>query len=479
MKHYIWSFLNSILTRGFAFIFSIILGNILLPQDLGLYVTVVLVMTYFANMLSLNLGSGIIQKLNDKDEQQFRDNYFTAGLIYILAFSLVGTLIFLGLKSFIAQIFNISEGRNILNLAVMLIPITMVRSYFQHLLQSEMEFRKLTYINLSAVLVQIFVSVLLVYMGYNLKGVFYGLYSGKTLGLLIVSFIVLKRFRLMLNKKTQQKAPVLIRFSSVIFIGSLAVLLDRRIDMLFVAHYLDKSTVAVYSYALKFSFFFLLIGNSFSRVTYPRFTRAFSDHSIPDLDRLFQYSIDFSFLFITITSMIFLFNAEYIIDWLLPSYYLGALPFLLILFIGIVPQSVVSSTGTIFTARGIPSVSVKINWMLLSLNVVLNFLLIPRYGLYGAAIATSTTFLLKPALIFYLLSKKTEIKYTYPRLIFGFSIFVAFLFLGEALTNLYFKALLVAIYFFLCIIYFLNKDERMYLSRNLSQINKQVLNYIR
>ncbi|MFW5944568.1 MAG: lipopolysaccharide biosynthesis protein [Bacteroidota bacterium] len=144
MKHYIWSFLNTILARGFSFIFSIILGNILLPRDLGLYVTVILVISCFANILSLNAGSGIVQKLNDRSEQAYRFNYFTAGLLYILMFSLIGVLLFLSLKGFITQIFDIPETSYLLNLAVILIPITMLRSYFLHVLQSEMEFNKLT-----------------------------------------------------------------------------------------------------------------------------------------------------------------------------------------------------------------------------------------------------------------------------------------------------------------------------------------------
>jgi O-antigen/teichoic acid export membrane protein len=117
--------------------------------------------------------------------------------------------------------------------------------------------------------------------------------------------------------------------------------------------------------------------------------------------------------------------------------------------------------------------------MLLALNVILNFFLIPIYGLYGAAIATSTTFLLKPALIFYLLYRKTEIKYTYTKLIAGFVMFIVFLFLGEALTSLYIKFFLIGVYMLLCVLYFLNKEERLYLSRNFSQVNKQVLSYLR
>lgn len=177
--------------------------------------------------------------------------------------------------------------------------------------------------------------------------------------------------------------------------------------------------------------------------------------------------------------MIFLFNAEYIIDWLLPSYYLEALPFLMILFIGIVPKAIVSSTGTVFTSKGIPSVSAKVNWGLLGLNMILNVLLIPRYGLYGAAIATSTTFMLKPALVFYLLSLKTEIRYGYPKLVFSFFIFIACLLLGEALTHFYMKEILIVLYSLYCVIYFLKKEEKIYLYQQLSQINRQVLNYIR
>lgn len=450
-----------------------------MPHDLGLYVTIVLVIAYFANILSFNIGSGIIQKLNDKKEYKYRNNYFTAGLLYILFFSLAGVLIFLALRDFIVQIFNIHDTRDILNLVAVLLPLTMLRNFFLHILQSEMEFKKLTWINLSALAVQTVVAVMLVYSGFNLRGVFYGLYSGESLGLILVSAIVFKRFRIRANKKTYQKASALIRFSSFIFIGSLAVLLDKRVDMLFVAHYLDKSTVAVYNYALKFSLFFLLLGNSFSRVTYPRFTKAFTNNSTFALNRLFRFSIDFSFLFITIASMIFLFNAEYIIDQLLPSYYLETLPFLMILFIGIVPKAIVSSTGTVFTAKGIPSVSAKVNWGLLALNVILNVLLIPRYGLYGAAIATSTTFILKPALVFYLLSVKTEIRYGYPKLIFGFFIFLAFLLLGEALTHLYIKELLIVLYSLYCVICFLKKEEKIYLYLQFSQIKRQVLNYIR
>lgn len=467
------------LNRGFSFIFSIILGNILLPHDLGLYVTVVLVIAYFANILSFNIGNGIIQKLNDKSEQEYRNNYFTAGLVFILSFSLVGVLMFLALRGSIVQIFNIAEARYIMNLAVILIPLMMLRSFFLHILQSEMEFKKLTYINLSAGAVQTVVAIMLVYLGYDLKGVFYGLYSGETLGLILASTIALKRFGILVNKETYRKASRLIKFSSVIFIGSLAVLLDKRVDMLFVAHYLDQSTVAVYNYALKFSLFFLLFGSSFSRVTYPRFTKAFTDRSTLALNRLFRYSIDFSFLFITTSSMIFLFNAEYIIDRLLPSYYLEAVPFLLILFIGIVPKAIVSSTGTIFSAKGIPSVSAKVNWALLALNVVLNVILIPRYGLYGAAIATSTTFLLKPALVFYLLSIKTEISYAYSKLGFSFFIFIAFLLLGEALAHIYIKQLMILLYAFYCVFYFLKKEEKDYLYRQFNRINRQVLNYIR
>jgi O-antigen/teichoic acid export membrane protein len=471
MKHFAWSFINTLLTKGFSFIFSIVLGNLLLPGDLGIFVTVVLILAYVVSIFSINLGSGIVQKLNDSNEKSYRNHYFSAGFITMLLLAIIASIVFLSSRPFLISIFDIAGAGKVLTMIALLVPVNMLREFSNRVLQADMKFRKLTVLNTLSVIVQLVVTIILVSNGEGLKGVIYGLYSGGLVGLLLVLPGLFRKYKLVLDKETISASVRLIKFSSLIHLGSIAILLDQRIDVLFVSHYLDSESVAVYNYALKFTLIFLLFGNSISRVTFPKLTKAFSLNSSTDVNRIFGYSLDFSFIALSIAALLFLFNANFIIDALLPSYYIKSVPFLLILLIGIIPKAVVSSVGTMFTAKGIPSVSARVNWLMLGVNIVLNFLLIPRWGLYGAAIATSTSFFIRPFFVFYLLIKHLNLTYALQRIIVGFVLFWAVLILGSQIENIFIKELLIVGYILYCVFLFLRKEEKSYLLQGVSQLN--------
>ncbi|MFW5982901.1 MAG: flippase [bacterium] len=475
MKHFAWSFLNTFLSKGFSFIFSIILGNLILPEELGVFLTLVLILSYFVTIFSFNLGGGIVHKLNNSREIEYRNNYFSAGLLVMFGFSLIACFLFLGLQDFVLRIFNISNAANIFTMIIGLIPLNMFRDYLNRVLQADLKFKRLTVINLFSVSVQVLVTVFLVYQGKGLAGVIYGLYSGAIVGLIFFIPDIIRNYSFMLNRYTFSYSKNLIRFSSFIFVGSIAVLLDKRIDMLFVAHFLDAESLAVYNYALKFSLLFLLVGNSISKVTYPKLSKSFSNDSEGDITRVFNFSLDFSFLLLSVLSMVVLFNADFIVDTLLPSYYLKAVPFLLILFIGVIPKAVVSSVGTIFTAKGVPSVSAKINWIMLGMNIILNLILIPRFGLYGAAIATSASFFLKPFILFYLIKKKFSFINKLNRIVLNFFLFAAVLISGSLIEQIFLKELLILVYASYCIFLFLREEEKFFL---LEGVNKLKIKFL-
>ena len=475
MKHFAWSFLNTFLSKGFSFVFSIILGNLLLPEELGVFLTFVLILSYFVTIFSFNLGGGIVHKLNNSRETEYRNHYFSAGLVLMAGFSLFACFLFLMAQDFILQAFNISNAANILVMIIGLIPLNMFREYLNRVLQADLKFKRLTVINLISVITQVIVTVFLIYQGKGIAGVIYGLYAGAIIGLFSLIPLFIPNYKLVFNRHTFYSSKNLVRFSGLIFVGSIAVLLDKRIDMLFVAHFLDTESLAVYNYALKFSLIFLLIGNSISRVTYPKLSKSFSNDAHQNTNKLFNFSLSFSFLLLSVLSMAVLFNADIIVDALLPSYYLKAVPFLLILFIGVIPKAVVSSVGTIFSAKGIPSVSAKLNWVMLGMNVVLNILLIPRLGLYGAAIATSVSFFIKPFFIFYLIKKNFTYIHKFDRIILNFFLFVAVLVSGSFIEHIVIKELLILVYGGYCIFLFLRKEEKLYLFKEIKKLNVSLL----
>ena len=146
---------------------------------------------------------------------------------------------------------------------------------------------------------------------------------------------------------------------------------------------------------------------------------------------------------------------------------------------GVIPKAVITSVGTLFTAKGIPSVSARINWILLGVNVMLNLLLIPRFGLYGAAIATTTSFLLKPVIMLVLISRKTGLTYRYNKLMVNFLIFIIALAGGHLAGSYILKELILVAYMIYCYKIFLEKDEKRYLLSGWYRLNNKVFHVLR
>ena len=62
-----------------------------------------------------------------------------------------------------------------------------------------------------------------------------------------------------------------------------------------------------------------------------------------------------------------------------------------LLILGIIPMSINYCFGTLITASGNMKVLNRIAFVSLLLNIILNFILIPKYGAYGAAMASLVT----------------------------------------------------------------------------------------
>ncbi len=478
MKNVAWSLANALLGKGFSFIFSLIIGNLLLPGELGLFVTLLLVITYAANIFTLNMGGGLVQKMNARTGPQEPARYFTAGLLAVLLLSLIGVTGFYLLKNPLISLFEIPGARDVFYMTYPLLMLVMLRSYFSHVFQAEMRFRFLTLINVAAAIAQILVTLLLLFLGLDLKGVFWGLYSSALVAILPLAYFSIKRHGFSINRHTWLHLRELAGFSTIIFAGSIAVLLDQRIDLIFVAHFLDNQDVALYDYVLKFALLFVLFGGSISRVTYPRFTKAFASAS-EDVSHLFGFSLNFTFFFLTSAALVFFMHAGKIIDLLLPSFYTQLVPYLLILLVGVIPKAVVTSVGTLFTARGMPSVSAWVNWLILTVNVLLNLLLVPRLGLYGAAIATTTSFLLKPLIMLRLIAQKLKLTYPYMRLIANFVIYIGVLVGGYWIESYWIRELILIFYLIYTYKVFLSKFEQQYLVNGWNRLNNKILHVIR
>lgn len=474
MKDYFWSIINTFLSKGFGTIFSVIIGNLILPEDLGVYVAILLVVNYCVSLFSLSIETGIIQKLNDDNLNSYKNHYFSSALLFI---NLLGGGILVLIYVFqenVAQLFNLTSNIELMIFASPIILLSMNRRFFNAILQADLRIKEQTIINVTATVLQIVSVFIFLKLGYSLSGIFFSLYIAQIFSVVAMAFIALGYYKLIYDRYFKTASKDLLKFSILIYIGFVAVLLDKNIDLFFVNFFLNKEDVAVYNYAIKIALLILLFGNSISNVTYPILSKLFSKEDKSGINKLYGLSLNFSFVFISLGSLFLINHFSLIIQLVLPPYYLIMEEALVILIIGLVFFTTRSSVGTMFTARGIPAYSAYLNWTALAINAILCYFFIPQMGIFGAALSTAISFTVRAFIGILLIEYKIGTDYNYFRIISWYIVFSGLAILKVyVLENYLVIEMLFIIYLVGCYFVVLRKSDRKVLSNVYARITKK------
>ncbi len=181
----------------------------------------------------------------------------------------------------------------------------------------------------------------------------------------------------------------LIRSSPVFLMTTLfGVVLSMRIDIIILSKMADLVQVALYAAAYKVFETALILPQSFVQSFFPELSRLY----MADIDgfkemmrKIFQSSL---FYVVFITSVMYLL-AAFSIHLLYGGKFDGAVAPLKLLLFGLIPWSIAKVSGQILIASGRQRLDMVSTIAATTSNVLLNVLLIPRYGASGAAWANS------------------------------------------------------------------------------------------
>jgi O-antigen/teichoic acid export membrane protein len=461
MTSVFWSLLNSFLYNGLSLLFVVLLGNLLLPDDMGVYVTLIMILTYTVTLMSLQIQSAVIQKLNDSRLYELRTAYFTTGWVLILVISVAVVVLMYVFRGLVHDLFNLPAREGLLVVFLPLIMLRLNREYLNRTLQADLLLKTQAAINVTAMVVQIVVSLVLLAHGYSLYGIVIGIYLADVLAVIWMSYVCIKRHGLDFSGISSVVASDMLRFSLLIYVGTIAVFLDKNIDLFIVNHYLAKSELAIYNYASIAALLTLVFGNSVSVVTFPKLTRAFSRSLHEEVKNIYAMSLNFSFFVLSVCSLVLAFHAEALIGLVLPPVYMRIIPPLCVLLVGLSLFSSFASIGSIFTARGIPAYAAFAAWGSLFLNIVLCIVLIPRYGITGSAMATCTSFLVRTLVGMALVQYKIKTDYRHVCLFFSFVLMVAAMAAGRLVfDSIMARELLLLLYAIAVFFLLIGKRER-------------------
>jgi PST family polysaccharide transporter len=191
------------------------------------------------------------------------------------------------------------------------------------------------------------------------------------------------KFKLTLNKKM---SFFLVKEGLPLLLSAITVILYLKIDQLIIAYLLDNKSVGVYSAASRITEMFYAVPVIISNVFFPRIVTVKNKQGQRHLLLKNLYGI---VIFITlIISVLVSYFSDPIIYYLFGESYMEATEILVIYAWSLVFMGLLVSSSKLLLVINRNDIILKRGIMGLISNVVLNFVLIPKMGIVGAAWAT-------------------------------------------------------------------------------------------
>ncbi len=162
--------------------------------------------------------------------------------------------------------------------------------------------------------------------------------------------------------------------------------LGGRIDVILLGIFLAASEIGVYSIALTTSVFVPTLLKALNSIFGPIIADLHARRQIPLLRRLFQTSTKWCFSFTWPLVIVIVFFARELMALFGPEFEAGA-PVLALLAVGQLVNVAVGSVGNLLVMSGHQRLEIRIAVSIAALGLVLNVVLIPRWGIVGAAVA--------------------------------------------------------------------------------------------
>ena len=189
------------------------------------------------------------------------------------------------------------------------------------------------------------------------------------------------------NKFSLRCAKNLLSESYLLLLTTLAVGIYMGIDQIMIESYMDFSSVGVYAVAVKLSIGVYFIPILVMSSVFPAIINARKKSAQVYRDRLLlAYSI--MFWIATFGAVFVFFAADMIVDFIFGSEYTEASDILRMHILAAIPVFMGSVFGRYLIVEGFLKHTLHRALAGCVINIVLNYLLIPVYGIFGAALAT-------------------------------------------------------------------------------------------
>jgi O-antigen/teichoic acid export membrane protein len=195
------------------------------------------------------------------------------------------------------------------------------------------------------------------------------------------------------------------KFGIRVFISALLLSMMIRSDIIIIRHFLGFSQVGIYSIAAHIVDLLQAASNVVGGLL---FVKLSDTEDLKSKWILMKKMLMLFFIFLTVANIGFVLLGRFVLGLLYGAEFVPAYS----VYLWLIPASYGLSFGSLFNnylnSKGFPLITIIIPGLALIQNIGLNFLLIPRWGITGAAISTNISYLLWFFLIIIYEQKQTK-----------------------------------------------------------------------
>lgn len=383
-----------------GYLTRIILAKNLSLKEYGLFYAVFSFVSFFNLFRDLGVGATSIKMISSyaasKNKKEIKTTFLSALLFQ-------GTIVVI--ISLLLMVFADYLSLNFFKGDAFFVIIFLALSYIFSLTQDitsalSSGFQNMFYANISEFLRHVvIIFILLIGINYNRTAVlpafayFIVMLLLPILHLRIVLKFMPDFFRIASGNKIA-KIKDMLKFAFPILISSIGGMLIAYSDTIMITYYKTLEDVGIYNAAIPISMILWYFGNSIAAIMLPVISEMWQKKQKEYVREGIALLHKYSFAAIIPFALLFVSFPEIIIRILFGEKYLGAALALQILSVGAIMYNIAIINANILVGLGKPKINSKIMIFAAIFNISLNTVLIPRYGIAGAATSTATSYFL-------------------------------------------------------------------------------------
>jgi len=445
-----WVFGSSIITLILAFPINIIIGRLLGAEGLGLYAMTMVIYGIAMLFFGFGINAAVVKFVAEhKGDRDKLNQVITNGLLNSFILGFFGIIILYSLSSNIANIFNMQELEGLIKLISFVIPFAIINQLNLGVLNGLRIMRSYSMVIITQSVLMLVSVILLIYLGFGIKGAILGVLFSVFFAFLLSLFFAKKFFNFDFNNY-MENTKKLLTFGFPLLSANILNLTNARIDVLLLGYFLTEREIGVYAIATMFLQLMLMIPMAIQKITYPAISYYYGKKNHNAIESMINKCIKYTLIFLLIGGVVLAFLSGDIIRLLFPhrpEFLEGILPLIILLFMAVF-RGPTASVGASFTSVGKPEIPLKIETITVLTAVISGIVLIPLFGIVGAASTVAISKLMPLSIYPYLMKRYVGVRIQmrlYGKIIFIGCAISLFILLFKNIINNYILAIIASV----------------------------------